>query len=141
MNKNKPEPHLKYSNTFKQRCICKWCKGGPDEYYFTRNPNFFKNHRFTLDQFKYIQKNVKRMCEDYYLGSNPAGTTNLSDFNFPISFKGYSPKIHRTRGASSRTNVTEMLTCKCGRTSWAFNYKSTEERKEITMRQSSKRHI
>lgn len=139
MSKNK-DPDLKYSTTFKQRCVCKWCNGGPTEYYFTRNPQVYKNHRFTLDQFKYIQTNVKRLCEDYYLGGDPAKTTNLSDFKFSSSFKGFNPKVHRTRGYNPRSNVTEILTCECGRTSWAFNYKSTEDRKEITMRQGVKRY-
>lgn len=131
---------IKYSNTFTKRTICKWCHCAPQEYSLIRNPLIYKNYKFTLNQFSYIRENVVRMASDIYLDFDPKDFKNTAEYKFPVSFKGYNPRLHRTRGSTSRTNVTEILSCPCGRSEWAFNYKSTVERKDIIMRQGSKRY-
>lgn len=127
---------IKLSSTFVKRAVCKHCGKGPCRVFFVRNTTFYKNPKYVQEQFEFIRKNVKRMCTDFYLEGDPSFFENTSDFKFPLQFKGYNPKAHRTRGATNKNNVTECASCECGRTTWQFNYKSSQDRKEISMRQA-----
>lgn len=131
--KNKPDhsQKMKLSTTCMVRALCKYCQTGPSSYFYSRNPKLFKNVKYFLEQFEYIKQNVKRMCSD-----SPPRSSNLKALKYECNWIGYNPKLHRTRGSSNRTNFVENLTCQCNATVWSFNYKSTSERKEITMRQS-----
>jgi hypothetical protein len=134
--KKEKQFNIKLSTTFVKRAVCKHCGLGPRYFFFIKNNTFYKNVKYAQDHFEYIRKNIKRMCVDLYLESSPSWYESTHDFKFQIPFKGYNPKFHRMRGINNNDNITECAVCDCRRTIWQFNYKSTQDRKEISMRQA-----
>jgi hypothetical protein len=126
---------LKISNTFSVRARCKDCGKGPSYYYYTRKPFLYKNVRDYIRSSEWMRGYIKRMTSDWYLDATPRYFHGLEEFSFKIDDKSYLPAAHRIRGAASpKDNVTEIIGCVCGKTLWAFNQRSIQNRSEITNR-------
>lgn len=130
MNKNF-STKLKTSTTFPTRCVCKFCFSGPMFYYFYKNDklykspeNCFKNKRICTINYKYSDNTIE--CRN----------VDLQEHNFILKINKFNIKMHRTKGVTNSNNYEEVLYCECSKTSWTFNYKSTKNRKEISMRHS-----
>lgn len=81
-------------------------------------------------------KFIRRMCQDFYWEEDPKEFTGTTAFNWYHSSKGYSPTLHAKRGFNFHNNITEFLTCGCGRTGWAFNQKMAATRDDIANRKA-----
>lgn len=118
--------NIKLSTSFIARTKCKHCLDYSNFTYRVRNPPVNKDFTVSIRKFEYISKNVKRMCDDYYMEFSPRSFHSNSWFSHGVNYKGYNPKLHRMRGVQKTINFTEFVSCKCGLTNWAFNYKSCE---------------
>lgn len=128
MKKYKTEHfHIKLSTTFIARAKCKYCNDFSSFSYRIRNPPLHRSVGVAIKKFEYIRDSVKRMCDDYYMEFSPKVFTSAATFSHDVNYKGYNPKLHRTKFFKKDLNFTEYVYCKCGMTSWAFNYKSTEK--------------
>lgn len=125
---------INLSTPFVVRSRCKKCAKYPSVYYYTRNPVMWFNPNRIRAQFVFIRKFVSRMCNDLYLLEDPKNFHNANYFSFPSSFKGYRPRLHRTKGSSAIFDIVEYLTCECGGSVWAFSDKSIRSRPEIVFR-------
>lgn len=133
----KPEiVRVNLSTPFLVRSRCKFCAGLPTHYYYIRNATMWYNPRKPIDHFKQMTKYVKRMCSDHYLMEEPKYFVEMASFSHPVSYKGYRPRLHRTRGSSATQDVVEFLMCDCGRSSWAFSDKAVKYRPEIVARKA-----
>jgi hypothetical protein len=112
------------STTFINRTKCRHCLDYSNFMYRVRNPPINKDIMISIRKFEYIRSTVKRMCDDYYLKFDPKLFRSNSVFSHDVSYKGYNPRMHRMRNVQKALNFTEFVACKCGQTSWAFNYKS-----------------
>lgn len=124
------------STPFLTRARCKACGKHPTIYYYARNPVMWNNPRKVLEQFAFYIGYFKRACSDFYLDDSPASFTKANYFSYEVPFKGFNPKLHRTRGAHPVFNYTEFVACECGESIWAFTDKSIRSRPEIVMRKA-----
>lgn len=124
------------SSTFLVRTRCSRCSKGPTYYYSIRNPISWKDARTQIAIGKWRRGWVKRMATDLYLYDEPKRYTNLQDFSFILEGKQYRPSAHRTCGrpTNNKEDITEILSCECGATTWAINQKATRNCPEITNR-------
>jgi hypothetical protein len=128
------------SETFMVRSRCKHCGELPSVYFYFKNPILFEDVNEVKHVFNFIRKYINRMCEDFYLMENPSNFIHMSFFGFKLNFKGFNPKLHKTRtpwfNYKQELEITEFLGCECGKTSWAFSDKTTRRRPEIVLRKS-----
>ena len=131
---------INLSETFMVRSRCKLCGDFPSIYYYVKNPLLWSDPHKVKEIFSFIKKYVHRMCSDFYLMENPSNFYYVGYFGFKVSFKGYNPKLHHTRTPWSyykqETEITEFLTCECGRTAWAFSDKTVKFRPEIIFKRA-----
>lgn len=127
---------INISSTFMVRARCKFCKNGPDYYYGCFKPHMWDD----ISRYRgFTGRNkqwIKRMCSSWYKEFEPYTFDDIYEFTFRLEYQSFRPTLFRAHGAtmSQRANVLECLTCKCGRTVWAFNQKSTKNRPEVTNR-------
>ena len=135
---------INLSETFMVRSKCKYCAEQPSIYYYVKNPLLWQDPSRIKEIFAFIKKYVHRMCSDFYLMEDPSSFYHISFFGFKTSFSGYNPKLHKTRTPwafyKQETEITEFLTCECGRTSWAFTDKTAKYRPEIVLRKARYRY-
>lgn len=128
------------SETFMVRSRCKLCGKLPSMYYYFKNPILFDDVNEVKYLFGFIRKYISRMCDDFYLIESPSSFIHMSFFGFKLNFKGYNPKLHKTRTPWIRykqdLEITEFLTCECGKTSWAFSDKTVKLRPEIILKRA-----
>jgi hypothetical protein len=128
------------SETFMVRSRCTSCGELPSMYYYFKNPILFDDVNEIRYLFTFIRKYVNRMCNDFYLIDRPGDFIRMGFFGFRLNFKGYNPKLHRTRTPWARykqdLEITEFLTCECGKTSWAFSDKTVKLRPEIILKKA-----
>lgn len=128
------------SETFMVRSRCKSCGELPSMYYYFKNPIFFEDVHEIRYMFDFLKKYINRMCADFYLIESPTDFVHMSNFCFRLQTKGYNPKIHKTHSFlhnyKSICEITEFLTCECGKTSWAFSDKTAKFRPEIILKKS-----
>jgi hypothetical protein len=128
------------SETFMVRSRCKSCGELPSMYYYFKNPVLFDDVNEVRHIFGFIKKYISRMCDDFYLIENPSSFKHMSYFGFRLNFKGYNPKLHKTRTPwvqyKQELEITEFLTCECGKTSWAFSDKTIKLRPEIIFKKA-----
>lgn len=128
------------SETFMVRSRCNSCGELPTIYYYFKNPILFEDIHDTRYLFDFLKKYIHRMCLDFYLMESPSHFTYMSIFGFTPTSKGYNPKLHRTRTPwikhKQELEITEFLSCKCGKTSWAFSDKTVKLRPEIILKKA-----
>ena len=128
------------SETFMVRSRCNSCGELPSMYYYFKNPLLFDDPNEVKLLFTFIRKYISRMCDDFYLIESPSSFHHMSFFGFRAAFKGYNPKLHRTRtpwfNYKQELEITEFLTCECGKTSWAFSDKTVKSRPEIVLKKA-----
>lgn len=121
------------SESFLVRTVCKKCKGHPLYYFYSRNPILWYDPRRVIAAFEYVKKYNKRLAlDDFSFGLDDfryASKMNL--FNHQVNYKGYRPKLHRTRGQNPILDVVEYLTCECGQTAWAYSGMGIMQRHDI----------
>jgi hypothetical protein len=136
----KPEiVRVRLSSPFIARAKCKFCEGSPVLYYYVRNPTLWFNPRKVISEFEWVRKRVKKICWDNFNLRSPKDYRSITPFNHSPFYKGYRPRLHRTKGANPIADLVEFVTCECMQTSWAFSAKAIENRPEITNRKS--RHV
>ena len=67
---------------------------------------------------------------------DPTYKVSASSFSHHPYYKGYRPRLHRTRGSNAIMDSIEYLGCDCGKTYWAFSEIGNLRRPEITNRKS-----
>lgn len=139
MKRNKKRiVEVKLSTTFLSRTKCRYCNDFSPFIYRVRNSLLDYDVKLYIQKFEYIKANVKRMCDDYYLFLNPKFFKDVSFFNHAVSYKGYNPRLHRLKNVKKDDYCTEYLSCVCGFTNWAFNYKSCEN--QLSFNRKSKNY-
>lgn len=127
MKRNKKRiVEIKLSTTFLSRTKCRYCNDFSNFIYRIRNYLLDYDTKICIQKFEYIKSNVKRMCDDYYLSLSPKFFKDTSFFNHSVSYKGYNPRLHRLRDVKKDDYCTEFISCRCGFTNWAINYKLCE---------------
>lgn len=127
---------VRLSTPFLARSKCKFCDGAPLIYYYVRNPTLWYNPRRVTNQLQMVKKYVKRLGMNHFMFDDPKYFTETAIFGHTPSYKGYNPKLHRTRGANPTFDIIEFLTCECGLATWAFTEKAVKHRPEIMNRKS-----
>jgi hypothetical protein len=136
----KPELiRVSLSTPFVTKARCRYCKGFPSYYYYARNPTLWYNPRRITESFKMMSKYIKRLSNDFHSAKNPRFCTKVSEIFHQVSYKGYRPRLHRTRGSNPTQDIVEYLMCECGRTSWGFTDKSIKGRPEILNKKAYQR--
>lgn len=127
---------INLSTVFPVRTKCKYCGTGPTHYF--AHPVVYKwfNPTKARDNFKYIQKTLKRMNYDYYLKESPKIFRATVHLTHTVNYKGYNPALHRKRGVPPINDYLEMMVCGCGISQWAYSQKSSVARPEITQRRA-----
>ena len=127
---------INVSTTFLIRSRCKGCGSSPQFYYIIRNKRpWFDPNKVIKDTVKF-KSLYKRICHDHYMILPTRYFNSLQSFSHQVSYKGFNPKLHLSRGKSFINNVTEFLMCECGDTSWAFNQKSVQHTPEVENRKA-----
>lgn len=128
------------SSSFVYRTICLKCGSRPLYYYYTRNPIMWYDPHKNRDIFDFIRKYFKRLSPDNYSLDDFVYSSKIGYYNHPVNYKGYKPKLHRTRGVDPILDLVEHLTCNCGYTVWSFSDKSVRSRPEINNRKCKYKH-
>lgn len=137
----KPEIiRVNFSTPFIVKSRCKHCAGFPSHYYYIRNPTMWYNVRTVTDRSRKAISHLKRMASDHYLIDDPKYFKNMSNFTHTTTYKGYRPRLHRTRGSRQTQDIIEFLMCECGKTSWGFSDKAIKGRPEILNRKARYRY-
>jgi hypothetical protein len=82
-------------------------------------------------------KNSPFRYENYLFG-DPKHTHDMGDFVFKPLFKHYNPKLHRTNKNNVSAQITEILTCSCGRSAWEFTSENSLKRRVDIMAKKSR---
>jgi hypothetical protein len=133
---NKKIIAINVSSSFASRAKCKMCSEPPSIYFFSRSSILWHDPNRARGIFDFIKKYCKRMSPEDYKLDNFVHSARTSYFNHAVSYKGYRPKLHRTRGVDPVFGMIEFLACKCGHTLWAFSEYSSRSRAEIFNRKS-----
>jgi hypothetical protein len=135
----KPETnYIKLSTPFLVKSRCKFCRGLPMHYYYIKSRGLYQDPSKLVQWFQDVSKHFKRMCTEHYFLSEPRYCGGMANFSQTPFYKGYNPTLHRTRGVSNSSEMSEFLMCECGGTSWAFRNKAVKNRPEIVNRKSRK---
>lgn len=127
---------LKISSSFGARARCKHCMGAPEYYFRVKNRTSWVSHRKTIDNLDWIKKVFKRMSTDYYLVDDPSKIISAETFSHAVNYKGVTIKLHKNKGVHPYMDYTDLLVCKCGKTTWAYYQGCVSSRPEILNRQS-----
>jgi hypothetical protein len=131
---------INLSTPFLVKNRCKECGSHPSIYYYIRNRNLWLDPRRVLKDFDILKKYYKRMCSDHYMMLSPKYFTDLGSFSHQVGYKGFLPKLHRSRGRSIISNIAEFLMCECGATSWAYADKAVINCPEIANRKARSKY-
>lgn len=127
------------SSTFPLKSRCKYCSSDPKHYYLARTISAFQDHEVIIYINMWIASNHKRMCKDYYLAEMPRNYNVISNFGHSVDYKGYSPRYHRNskyHNLHANLNMIDYVTCRCGKTRWAFNDTVARYKRETIQRKS-----
>lgn len=128
------------SSTFVSRSRCRKCTTTPSIYFYSRNPISWYDPNRAKSVFEFVKKYCKRLCPEDYKFDDFVYSSKIGYYNHPVNYKGYKPKLHRTRGVNPIFDMVEYLTCECGHTIWAFSEKSVSNRPEISQRKAKYKH-
>ncbi len=131
---------VRLSSSFMVRGRCKYCKGGPSIYFYTRNPTMWYNVRRVLNDFSWVREHVKQFTWIPRYSTSPINFDSITSFNHQPFYKGYRPRLHRIKGSNPVFDLVEFLSCDCMRTEWAYAEKAVENRPEIMARKSRKKY-
>lgn len=133
----KPEIiRIRLSTPFITRTRCKFCQGPPTIYYYVRNATLWFNPRKITEEFEWVKKHFQRLGLDYFMSADPKDYHGTSPYRHSPIYKGYRPKLHRTRGALPTFDIVEFVTCDCQQSTWAYSEKAVEKRPEIMQRKA-----
>jgi len=126
------------SSTFISRAKCKWCCTPPTFYYFARNPTMWFDPRKITNKLEQVKKRVKNIgwITNPIIIDDPTYKVSNSSLSHHPNYKGYRPRLHRTRGSNAIIDSIEYLSCDCGKTYWAFSVFGSKKRPEITNRKA-----
>jgi hypothetical protein len=133
MNRKNFSTKIKTSTTFPTRSLCKFCCSGPVFYSFYKNEKMYKS-----PDLCFKNKTIYNVNYDHNDAIIKCRHASIQEHSFILDLNKFNIKMHRTKGVNNKNNYEEFLFCDCGKTGWKFNYKSTKDRKEISMRQSKK---
>lgn len=118
------------SNSFLVRTLCQKCHSSPKNYHCLANPKLLINPNKRYSPKSSIEY-IYFMTEDFHQYMKIQDIT-VSDLNAATFFKSFDPKLHRTRGNHPNNNVSECLTCACGRTAWWFSDRMNKFKPEFS---------
>ena len=124
------------STSFASRARCKICGKPPSIYFFSRNSILWYDPNRSKNVFEFIRKHCKRLSSEEYKYVDFPHVSKISYFTHMVNYKGYKPKLHRSRGVDPVFDIIEYLTCDCGSTLWAFSEINTYSRPEICKRKA-----
>lgn len=122
------------SSSFIRRTKCKYCVSGPSYYFYVRNKENFVNLKLYLNMQALQKKRMKRVnlsYSDHHMSNIKTATS----FQHPVNYKGFRVKSHRKRHYNLSETI-EILTCKCGKTCWAFSENTTYNIPEVSNKRS-----
>jgi|SRR6185436_268560 len=124
------------SSSFFIRARCSRCGQKPLYYFYSRNPVLWYDPNKSKNIFDLIKRHYKRFSVDEFIINHIRDAAKIGYYNHSVNYKGYKPKLHRTRGVNPVFDFVEFLTCNCGYSIWSFAEKSIANRKEINNRKA-----
>lgn len=124
---------INISSSFIYRTQCIRCGSQPSYYYFSRNPILWYDPNKNKNIFEFVKKYCKRLSPDNFIFDDFRSSSKIGNYNHPVNYKGYKPRLHKSRGVNPVFNVVEHLMCDCGYTIWSF---TNSGRVEIINRKS-----
>jgi hypothetical protein len=128
------------SNSFTTRTRCLKCGAEPTIYFYSFKPYLFEDHRHASSLIEYVRKRFKRVQLDWYLEARPKDFTGIVSFSHLVNYKGFNPKLFKSKGIDQDNNIVQFIACWSGCTVWAFSDKASENRREITQRRARYNH-
>jgi len=128
------------SSSFLSRACCIKCGSRPKYYFYSRNPIMWYDPYKNRELFDFVKKYMNRMSPEDYVLNDFVSANKIGYYNHPVPYKGYKPKLHRTRGTNPVFDLVEHLTCECGASVWSFAEKSISNKPEIFQRKSRYKH-
>ena len=135
MSKINSKNEVSTSYSFISRARCKKCAGRPFHYFFYKTGNLYVCPRQSMDMFNWIT-HVSRFCNNDYLMDDPSKYNSISNFSYPLIYKGYKCKLYNKLKTLPNRMYSDCMSCSCGATLWAFSGLSASERPEIFNRKS-----
>jgi len=121
----------------KSRTVCKFCLSYPTNYYYSKNAFNYKSPRDTDLFYKNVCKNTTRFHKellplDAYF--SPSSYKDTYSFRYKLNYKSFAVRQHKNIYHNNHTYLTEYLSCKCGKSYWAFNRSLIDGRPDIVCR-------
>lgn len=129
---------INLSSTFVIKNKCPFCNKHPSEYYWVNLPPYYYDPRSSQEVFDWIKKYIKHVTPfiSSYTKENPRNFKSIKEFSIFWRERYYKSALHQHLNIELTSHIIEYLACPCGRTTWAFNQKDTEERPEINNRKA-----
>jgi hypothetical protein len=128
------------SSSFIARTKCRECGLPPDDYYYVNHALYFSDPRSASKVFDWFKKYISNIVGYWYKRHQPRIFHNMKAFTVRWPEQSYKPTLHQHRDVKYDGNITEYLSCPCGRTVWAFNSIMAEHRPEIKNRKARYRY-
>jgi hypothetical protein len=125
---------INISSTFVIKNKCLECDKRPAAYYRRVMLPYGRTPRDDEWLIEFYQKHMRRMTRSWYLNRDPKTLTSLKEFSFTLNGKSFKPGSHHKLDTGYTNRITDYLVCPCGKTMWAFNQTSGEDRPEIKNR-------
>jgi hypothetical protein len=125
--------HINVSHSFMARSRCKACGKEPSYYFAMRSPFRYNGPNDMLKDSEKIRNLTKKIVSDWFIDLQPRIFKNISEFNYRIELKQFTPTLFRRKGfpIKDRDNVIEMVGCNCGAIYWSFNDRSNINHPEV----------
>lgn len=123
------------------RTRCPFCNSLPNAYYVLSNGPLEISPRKIINIFARYKNDILTSFNSYnFVRYEPKYFVKMSDFSHKTFYKKFRPQLHSMLKFKYHqfSNVNEYLSCDCGRSHWAFTFKSIVGRPDLAMRKSSK---
>jgi hypothetical protein len=143
MKQRKQKPsriRINISSSFRVRTCCKHCQGKPSFIYHIPLSFVWKDVADYLAESEYGRTFFTTLPRFVLMRIEPRLFNGITEFNLILDDKSFSPRAHytkpmlMTKKPGQFVPLTEILSCKCGATTWAFNQRSVIFRPEVVMR-------
>lgn len=124
------EIKINLSTPIVMRARCKRCGKFPDTYYCLRHRELIKDVKKQIAHSLRTKKYIKKMNAEWYFDFSPSNFSSINLFSHSTIYKGYNPRLHKTKGLDPHSLKMEYLTCPCNQTIWSWVDKFVQNKLE-----------